>query len=339
MTINELDHVSGEPLPSNGVSYEALTVLRLAFATDDKPDAVFQQPVQSTNKKTLSNKCEIMAARLKVWTAGLLEVRGSETAHVEVSGVFVPKPHAKIQYLHRTVRDFLEKRDEWDKIVSRTKGTSFEPYSALLGAAILELKTSSAGMWPELAPLLTFAMHAGFVTGHANTKLLDELDRVMEFQFRTQRQEDGLHWANYDTIHTLNPKYQHDSFLSLAVQFSLWGYIQEKLKGNKYLLVNSRGRPLLDSAVNPISVNKCYPVSCKVVEVLLHHGADPMAKFCNQTAGDQAVRWHHATVTSPKSAMEIFEESELWTSESSDRAANAIPRILVAMKKDLDFPI
>jgi hypothetical protein len=46
----------------------------------------------------------------------------------------------KIFYLHRTVRDYLEKPKVWERLVGQTKPTGFDPYAALLMGYITELK-------------------------------------------------------------------------------------------------------------------------------------------------------------------------------------------------------
>jgi hypothetical protein len=167
MAVNGLDRVPGEPLPGKVQRLEPLTVILLSFATEDKVETMLKRKIQPMSQKELSNRCEIMADRLKVWTAGLLEVQGSETAHVEVSGIFIPEPDAKIQYLHKTVRDFLEQREEWDKIKAKTSESSFEPYTALLSAFTFELKVidpviydSRNSLFLRAISLLHFALHA-----------------------------------------------------------------------------------------------------------------------------------------------------------------------------------
>ena len=46
----------------------------------------------------------------------------------------------KVQYLHRTVKDFLEQPEIWDRIVAAT-GAKFHPYTALYASYLLQLKS------------------------------------------------------------------------------------------------------------------------------------------------------------------------------------------------------
>ena len=325
MMTNYLDRLTKEPLLSHFVSFEPLTVLLLSFGIEDKPDAVFKQKIEPITPKALSKRCETMADRLKVWTAGLLDMQGSENAHGEGSGGFIPEPQAKIQYLHRTVRDFLEEKHEWDRIMARTEGTDFEPYTALLSASILELKVSSGDieqLWDMACSHLTLATHADFVTNRANTKLLEEFDRVMRFHFQSWCRTHATHWGNYINLDSdIND--WHESFLSLAVQFSLCKYVEEKLKSNRSLLINSNGRPLLDFAVNPVPASRDLPVSPKIVQVLLQNGADPNVKFCNQTAWDQALRWYNATNPSRETTCEVSRYEKRHNIHSRDSSPDA----------------
>ena len=49
-------------------------------------------------------------------------------------------PDRKAQYLHRTVKDFLEQPEIWDRIVAAT-GAKFHPYTALYASYLLQLKS------------------------------------------------------------------------------------------------------------------------------------------------------------------------------------------------------
>lgn len=85
-----------------------------------------------------------------------------------------------------------------------------------------------------------------------------------------------------------------NSFLSLAVQYGLTAYVRKQLAKNKRLLKDKEGRPLLDYAVNPIPIERNYPVSASTIEVLLHHGAVPKKKYIELTAWENALAWQYA---------------------------------------------
>jgi hypothetical protein len=98
--------------------------------------------------------------------------------------------HAPISYLHRTVKDYLEKEEVWNRILSHTAHTNFDPTISLLMFYITKLKTtdialSTRSIYLAAKPALEISAHCTTATSKVQVSLLDELDRVL-----------GVFWTN-----------------------------------------------------------------------------------------------------------------------------------------------
>jgi len=109
---------------------EPLTLLSLAFA-DDGWNQAMSAPVKSLSIEEIDFKTEMMRRRLSSRCKGLLEAP-------VYSG---DSSKAKVQYLHRTVRDYLHRSDIWDDLRSKVSG-SYDPDLMLCGAYLQLLKTA-----------------------------------------------------------------------------------------------------------------------------------------------------------------------------------------------------
>jgi hypothetical protein len=109
---------------------EPLTLLSLAFADDGWNQAMSSQ-VKSLSIEEIDFKTEMMRRRLNSRCKGLLEAP-------VYSG---DSSKAKVQYLHRTVRDYLHRSDIWDYLRSRVSG-SYDPDLMLCGAYLQLLKAA-----------------------------------------------------------------------------------------------------------------------------------------------------------------------------------------------------
>lgn len=94
---------------------------------------------------------------------------------------------AKAEYLHRTVRDFVESDDIWAQIKAAAS-LDFNPYVSLCQPFLLQLKClpstfkSKDDFRKELWHLATWCVQNGGeaerTTQQPQTRILDELDRV-----------------------------------------------------------------------------------------------------------------------------------------------------------------
>ncbi|KAJ4297976.1 hypothetical protein N0V90_005875 [Kalmusia sp. IMI 367209] len=107
-------------------AYEPPSLLTLAFAEYGQ-EAAMQASCEPITEQELSFQGDGMKRRLNSRCKGLLE------APNHWLGAYAP-----VQYLHRTVRDYMKSPDVWDHITSGA--ADFEPHSALRGSFLLQLK-------------------------------------------------------------------------------------------------------------------------------------------------------------------------------------------------------
>ncbi|PVH83512.1 hypothetical protein DL98DRAFT_486297 [Cadophora sp. DSE1049] len=274
---------------------EPLTALTLSLADDEDLDFVIKAKIEPFDAKTVTSRCEVMETRLLNWTAGLLEIQGASIDDFGVSRAMVAKVKGRVQYMHRTVKDFVEHPTVWETIKQRTSRSKFNPNQSLLRSSILQLKIIRAAhlskdIWRTAAAAMAYAHRSDAETGNPNTELLHELDRTMQ---KHVKERDLInyrtHWASFPGTFWDKPAEWHDNFLSLAVQYSLCAYVEEILVSDGKVLGDKKGRPLLDYAINPIPAEQRYPLSPLMVEILLRYGAKPNKEFRTATAWENAM--------------------------------------------------
>ncbi|KAF8850535.1 hypothetical protein BDZ45DRAFT_696655 [Acephala macrosclerotiorum] len=203
-----------EPVP--------LTLLGLSFAIDES-DLSGTNSVPFLEGTPTNLKLKTVEDRLKGQCAGLLETQTSSTE---------PLPTRKVQYLHRTVQEYLERSSIWETVVSRTAGTTFNPNISMLRSCVFQLKATPSGQitqsfWRLVLAALLHAHHASNETDRSHFVLIDELDQtIASHMIKTQmiQEED---WTSDWTFYL--QKELRISFMNVAVRFGLHGYVREKL--------------------------------------------------------------------------------------------------------------
>ena len=169
---------------------------------------------------------------------------------------------ARISYLHRTVKDYLEQSVVWKNLVQTTQHSGFDPYVALLSAYVIELKTTelifkSKTVYNTGLMILSHCSRLEPVAFEAHIELLEELDRVVSTHWAGHDPESpNGHWSN------CHPTWEHDlrearrvwrgDVLTMAIKSPLpvYWYINAKLTSTASSAVNTRlGLPLLAFAL------------------------------------------------------------------------------------------
>jgi hypothetical protein len=110
---------------------DSLTLLDLSFAEDGLEKAIAAE-VEEVSLMQSKYRAETMRRRLNSRCKGLLEAPALR--HQTLTAA-----EAKVQYLHRTVKDFLRRPEVWNYIISGTT-QSFEPDICLLGVSLMNVK-------------------------------------------------------------------------------------------------------------------------------------------------------------------------------------------------------
>ena len=314
--IFQIEHAARKYLQNHGPRTEKpvpLRLLGLFFAIDDS-NPVATNSTSHFGAQALVPKCKEVENRLKGQCAGLLETPTSSTELL---------PMRTVQYLHRTVQEYLERPSVWEGIASRTVGTDFNPNISMLRSCVVQLQATPTGQitksfWRLVLAALLHAYHAeSSDTDRTHIKLLDELNRTVSSHMNNTQVKQEEEWENEWSLHL-----QHQlriSFLNVAVQFGLHGYVRAKLDQGFDETETSSGQKFLSYAVNPRPIAYRYPLSAQMVALLLEHGrtrADPNFMIVGQSPWQEAlvyvVEQGHLNFCKP-SEKERLEQIEMLT--------------------------
>jgi hypothetical protein len=123
-----------------------------------------KRPICLLTHEDITSLCEATDDRLRARSARLLETSlAKNITHVWASGQDFDI-NSRIDYLHRTAKDFLESLEALALLLSWKNDSNYDPNLDLLAACLLELKCvtlGSAAMWPSIANVLAFARDCG----------------------------------------------------------------------------------------------------------------------------------------------------------------------------------
>jgi len=156
-------------------SLEAPSILELYFADEDDPDRAISRPVGSLDHKWEAFSTT-MQRRINSRLLGLLEPQKPANR---------PLWNAKVQYMHRTVRDFLE-TERIRNMIEAAAPSPYLPALNLCAAQLVLLKTDSPhvnGRWNNLEMLTRFEHYAREVqlrTGSLPMALIADFGRTLD---------------------------------------------------------------------------------------------------------------------------------------------------------------
>ncbi|CAH0044479.1 unnamed protein product [Clonostachys solani] len=221
---------------------------------EEDPDYAIQAQPRVLSQSEVDTHCEILEKRLSARCQGLLEVRKAPMTEGDIFSTH------KVDYMHRTVRDFLQLRDMQDWLGQRLE-TPFCPHTALCTALLAQAKSLSFVnnelFFHILDDVTYYAVEAERRNQRAQTALLDEISQLI-FKGR------------------LLPSPHPYMF-----QKPLLLYFGEKLRKDPDIVhANNPYPPLLIASV-PSMVHSKHRVHARIhasvetVELLLRFGADP----------------------------------------------------------------
>lgn len=246
------------PIPLLFLSFLDMEGSRQSFATLD------MTPMSSAEAQQLGRKWR---KRLNSRCRDLLEVH-------KITGQASPLLRYNIEFLHRTVRDFL--RDSYQDELQKRTGEHFDAKTSLCTNILTLIKLSphqdrqsrppdvSSTMMHEslyipftvtdlfelVDEFLYYVRDLERKTSQSKADLLDELDQVNK-----ERIDGNAHWTNLREAHTYLPVSFEErgqcTFLALTIQAGLRLYVKEKIESSPTTTYTKRGRPLLDYALRP----------------------------------------------------------------------------------------
>jgi hypothetical protein len=314
-----------------------LELLSLSFADNDDPEFAVKLQLGPLSDEDRLYQCSNMRRRLNSRCRGLLELVDPEKAIIDaepllaqpwVSNEFVDADkmqnlehrqqyirmlsRSRVQYMHRTVKDYVEKDKVWKTLLNATPD-GFNPHMALCRASLVELKIQGPTtldreiFWSKIYQVLHYAALAEYNSQVDLSSVLDELDRVGDHISQTLSLT-ALHHAPQPTTRSrpkaASPHYQPKelhwtvtqsksardySFMCLAVQFGLVNYVKAKLELDRTLLhQKDSSRSLLDCAVLDYSFLSDFPEpppsqntqNIELIKLLLEAGDNPNRVDC-----------------------------------------------------------
>ncbi|KAH6689672.1 hypothetical protein F5X68DRAFT_167231 [Plectosphaerella plurivora] len=261
---------------------EALPLLSFSFLPQemDNPNYAMDMAIASYNSKSLRKINKTERARIKARCHDLLHVS-------DCSEDWEQTIEYKVDFLHRTVKDFFEKTnilDSISNISTKRPEDNFDPFLSLCRIYLALTKSVSFHDPEHPNPAQVFAFADGLMdnawnvqirddTGFRNRKsatdplvlevdridsqrrklemtfgLLDELDRTNE---QLVSSHIGMHWTDFRSRLDgyFGPK-KCKTFIAAAIEVGLASYVEEKLRDNaKAIVASKKGRPLLDHAL------------------------------------------------------------------------------------------
>lgn len=293
-----------------------LTILALSLTYENAQTNAMNTPIAPLSDYEIRILCDTMEYRLMNYCGGLLEVQGAKHGKPGVPKMLIVEPWHKVQYLHRTVKTYLEEPTVWAKIIAPTQNTDFDPDIVLLKSCLRQLKASefdenrlvSDSTWRCIALGFEYARQAELKQNPAYIPLLDELDYVMTQLLQMPGTPYPGHWSTYYECGRERNFEWEDTTLALAVEYGLSSYIDKKFRQSSQMCKKA-GRPLLDYAVSRNPRSQRYPMSPLVVSVLLRHGGDPNKSYQETTPWENLLIYAYL-LQFPKLKLSTYGERE-----------------------------
>jgi hypothetical protein len=277
-----------------------LSLLNYWFLDMDEEDTNFalDMEIQPLSIDEIDSRHAEMKSRLNGRCKGLLEVCDNEDPALPF--------RYHVDFLHRTVRDFLLTKD-MQKLLADWTAASFDANLAICRTILAEIKSLRPEPWylENLGPLSNliedFMYHAREVevgTNSSPVALLDALETVMDHFAKknpTQKLSAGFLYPWEFWVVEKNYDWEEgNSLLTFAIERNLLLYVQWKLDHNLDLLPKKGGRPLLDYALRPESrsAHGKAPPNLPMAALLLGHEANPNQRWAGATVWKHYVtRW------------------------------------------------
>lgn len=269
-------------------------LLFFSCADEEIPKFALGCPINPMSQEQEFNRAETMRRRLDSRCKGLLDVASGfeDWQNVDESAGARCSPSTPVAYLHRTVKDYLEKQEVRE---SFSKGTadSFDPNLALYGASLVKLKISKNtdlpnkdSLWSMVDDCFEYARKVKPEHNKILVDMLDELNHVADTLARNTFKSNGP-WPGM--LYDLGPDwcdYRYGlTFLSAAVQNDLLCYVESKITPG--CLVHQQQYssnpvwPLLHDALATENYRlhlrsyRSHEPNAAMVKLLLQNGADP----------------------------------------------------------------
>jgi hypothetical protein len=253
-----------------------LSVLAVSFADEEDPNFALRARMP-LDWDDIGFRYEETVRRLNSRCKGLLEVRYHQGEDLLTD--------SKVDFLHRTVKDFLDTPEVWKRIISQSV-QDFNADVSLMRSYLLQFKWLYNTGWQVPAfnslfeEFMEFTSKAEESSGEAQSAYVDHFCETATELWRVRHRTEGPHgWAK-----SIPASCGHGSFLHLAMWFGLYSYVeheleQESLAGTCQIEHSSLACAIVRKSTLSGQEFRLRPGNNKVVALLLAYGADPNAKI------------------------------------------------------------
>ncbi|KAH7273155.1 hypothetical protein B0J15DRAFT_574019 [Fusarium solani] len=284
----------------------------------DLPGRLLSNNVKKYGTDYLSDRVQDITTRLNSRCKGLLEVAGSIPKQGSRRPIFV-YPGPKIQYLHRTVRDFIGSPNTTRRL-GRYLPDSYDPHLTLVYASIVLDARCSSHL--KLYQMMSDVMyHADRVSPNSTQELVRGLDHFCDSLSTRYANNRRFYLGLRSGNGVYNAMSLEQQFLCLAIEYGVVGYIDAKVDDGGSILLSrdhlleisfrefsptSLRRPLWNFVKRGFKIPTTVSYSllhipflhlsplgadrqAEVVKALLKRGADPNQEFKFRRNGAGAV--------------------------------------------------
>jgi hypothetical protein len=207
-------------------------LLALSFANDPHTNSSLSAEIRPLRPNELTKRLEEMLALLKGQCKNFLTVfEGSALsteAEDEVVNSIADPRRLKVNYSHRSIKDFVQSRPITEKVKQCTGGDAFNPDEYWANASLWSLKTLRSQqqgttqvfpVWEDLAWCMEYALR------------LEEKDKKVRVTYLDEVGRAGIH-SKLDSVKYMDlPKgCPVETFLDIALWLNLTGYVRVKAK-------------------------------------------------------------------------------------------------------------
>jgi hypothetical protein len=220
-------------------------LIQLSFSCDD-PEEIASLPMRPIDPHDYEYKCSEITSRVRSRSCGLIESREWHTNRINVT-TKTHISHIYVDFIHRTVVEFLYLPEVWSQVISLTAKGKYDPSPQLFISCLGMCKTlptprgiqpGASILWHMVDRALVYASIAEDSKNPVSREHLKQLDAVLTKHWSGVLKcfshlgtcEEGGHWANG---YTVDPQKQHllypNSFASIALFYGLEDYLTSEL--------------------------------------------------------------------------------------------------------------
>jgi hypothetical protein len=257
--------------------HEWVNPLELELATTESSLQPAEEKLQNDmTDREIQSRCEKLSTHLKTRCAGLLE----KTEIIDYHDGNIREMSSKVNYLHRTVKEFLETQDG-RKVLVQSEGADFNPDISAISSCITRLKryvfidssgrrriATTHGIWTCILRAMKYARSADISGNTSYIAAMEELKsvamRLWEKERESTRNIEAHKWESFD----------EKEFLNKAIEHQLLAYVRAKIRNNKsnILWAENQLRLLLVDIIRSFVED---PGRILTIEELLEIGVNP----------------------------------------------------------------